>query len=109
MRKAEANPAPVSTRENIPVVFNKLWISSENTVRVILLCLHPRTPSLPSLWAMHKTSWEMLAQSFAVKVIAAGVMLLCKEAEQSEVLKAAQHLHSIFTYFFQITIILSLH
>lgn len=41
----------------------------------------------------------MLAQSCAVKVITAGVMLLCKEAEQSEILKATQHLHGIFTFF----------
>lgn len=35
MSKAGPNPEPVNTIEKIPVVFNRLWLSSENTVRVV--------------------------------------------------------------------------
>lgn len=40
MRKAEPNPAPGSIRGKIPVVFNRLWISSENAVRVVYTHVH---------------------------------------------------------------------
>ena len=83
MSKAEPNPEPVSTSEKIPVVFNRLWISSENTVRVVFLYLHPRMPSLPFAMELSaKPPRKTLTEIRAVNVITVGTMLLFRKLKR---------------------------
>jgi len=80
LSEAEPNPEPVSTREKIPVAFNRLWISSEDTVSVVFLHLHPRLPRLPSTAKLPaKPPRKTLTETRAVDVAVAGAMLLFRK------------------------------